>query len=230
MPDVACFPNALDPESLRVLRDRSLSSSLVGKSTLMGTFAESRGFGIIVKAEGLDQLKRAHPHLQPFLELCWDPERQKKLLAPPLRLFGQRALPRPNAFYINLLLVSEGGAVGPHVDATLREPAHSKDAVPNWVSVLYLDVPETMQGGALCLHGGDYGPTRIQPETGLFLHFRGELTHEVEAVSGFEAGSHRASLIMEQYTLKPEELKALPTCQVQTRAGFKRYLKDGRRQ
>jgi hypothetical protein len=182
MPDAALFPTALDAPELDALAERCLGSSLVGESTLMGTFEKSQGFGMILTAEGLGQLARGFSYLTPFVDLCFDRARQKRLLPPMMRPMAERLLPRPNAFYINVLVLAGGGSVGPHVDATLREPSGTPDAVPDWVSVLYLKVPTGLRGGALCLHGGDYGVTRIKPEPGLFLHFRGELTHEVEAV------------------------------------------------
>ena len=80
----------------------------------------------------------------------------------------------PNAWYLNVLLVGEGGNVGPHTDATLAGPAGVPGATPQVVSVLYLRVPDC-RGGELVLAREGRIKGVVQPSEGALLHFRGDL-------------------------------------------------------
>ncbi len=161
------------------------------------------------------------PFLAPFLARARERASYRSVLR-----FGERLLAAhaPNAFFLNLLLLSEGAAVERHVDATLRKPSGDAEAVPRVVSVLYLQVPPA-SGGELVLHQGGREVGRVRPSEGTLLHFSGNLAHEVLPFSG-APDSRRASLVLEQYYLAPEFLAALPEFHLQSRAGFSAYLAD----
>ncbi len=209
---------ALPTPQFEALRDALLGSPLVGGSTLAGPFEASRGFGVTFRAAGRDEVLERFPSLAPWFDLT--------LGAPTVRAltpWWRRRLERiPNAWYLNVLLVSEGGTVARHVDATLRKPASADEALPEMVSVLYLAVPQA-RGGELQLWDGPNDLGRISPRANHAVHFRGDLAHEVRA---FEAGSGtlRASLVIEQYHFDPEALERLPDFQLESRAGFGAFL------
>ena len=209
----------LPDDAFQSLRNALLSSPLVGASTLAGPFRSSRGFAVIFRRDGLPTLLSRFPQLQPWLDAA--------LGAPSvhaLRRWWERPSKRvPNAWYLNVLLVSEGGTVARHVDATLRKPASEPDAIPEVVSVLYLQVPEA-RGRQLHLWKGSSVAARISPRPNLAVHFRGDLAHEVTAFEGAST-SLRASLVIEQYHFDEAALQRLPAFKLDSRAGFEAHLK-----
>jgi hypothetical protein len=228
MPEWIRVRRPLEAGVLEALTRGVLDSPLVSRSTLAGSFRGSRGFAITFTHPGRAALEGRYPFLSPFLALAIS-GRAHRALEPWLR--RRRALPvaRPrNAFYLNVLLVSGGGSIGRHTDATLRDPSGEPDAVPEQVTVLYLQVPERFTGGELRLYRGDRPVARLRPVRGQLLHFRGDLQHEV-APLGAPDTALRASLVLEQYHLSPESLARLPELHVQSKAGFAAYLEDRRR-
>ncbi len=200
------------------LRDSLLSSPLVGRSTLAGPFQSSRGFAVIFKAEGRERVVSRFPALAHWFDATLG-EPAVRALSP----WWRRSFTRiPNAWYLNVLLVSEGGTVSRHVDATLRKPAQEADAIPELVSVLYLAVPRA-NGGALQLWSGPTPVGRVKPEENLSVHFRGDLAHQVDAFEGAK-DAVRASLVIEQYHFAPDALSRLPDFKLESRAGFSAYL------
>lgn len=210
--------SALPSAHFTALRDALLSSPLVGRSTLAGPFQSSRGFAVIFREEGRDKVLERFPSLKPHFDAV--------LGAPAVRALTPwwvRQLSRvPNAWYLNVLLVSEGGTVARHVDATLRKPAEETEAIPELVSVLYLSVPNA-RGGDLQLWNGPTPITRLPPKENALVHFRGDLAHQVNAFEG-AAGSVRASLVIEQYHFGAEALARLPEFRLESRAGFSAFL------
>lgn len=209
---------ALPAPQFGALREALLASPLVGRSTLAGPFETSRGFGVTFREAGrarvVDRFAALAPHFEAVLG-----EPAVRALTPWWR---RRRTRIPNAWYLNVLLVSAGGTVGRHVDATLRKQSGVDDAIPELVSVLYLTVP-ARKGGELRLWDGPAPVARLRPQENALVHFRGDLTHEVCA---FEApgGALRASLVIEQYHFAPEALARLPEFQLESRAGFTAYL------
>lgn len=210
--------DALPRPDFEALRHALVESPLVGGTTLNGPFEASRGFAVVFKDAGRAQLVQRFPALAPWLDAT--------LGAPAIRAltpWWRRTLRRiPNAWYLNLLLVSRGGTVGAHVDATLRKPSGVDDAVPELVSVLYLSVPHA-RGGELVLWNDDgLRRAKLAPRENASVHFRGDLLHEVLAFDG--ADGVRASLVIEQYHFAPEPLARLPDFKLDSRAGFQAYL------
>jgi hypothetical protein len=210
--------SALPASQFSELKDALLSSALVGRSTLAGPFQSSRGFAVIFRGRGRVKVEERFPTLKPWLDLT--------LGAPAVRAltpWWRRAIERvPNPRYLNVLLVSQGGTVSRHVDATLRKPAQVDDAIPELVSVLYLSVPRS-KGGELQLWNGAEALARLKPAENDSIHFRGDLAHEVCA---FEAGPDtlRASLVIEQYHFADDVVARLPDFKLESRAGFSAYL------
>jgi hypothetical protein len=200
-----------------------LGSPLVSRSTLAGSFRQTRGFAITFREEGRAQLARRFPVLARFADRVLSAEERDALASWTDRLRRRPPHPRANGFYLNLLLVGDGGSVGRHTDATLRAPSGVEAAVPVRVSVLYLAVPKGARGGELRLYRGDRKVGEVRPRPGALVHFRGDLQHEVAALTA-TGEALRASLVLEQYAFAPEALARLPELQVHSKAGFAAYL------
>lgn len=220
MPEYVTRRQAVSPQTLAALR-AFVDSPLVARSTLAGSFRGSRGFAVTFTTAGIDRLRERFGALGPFVDLALG---EPDALAPLTTKLLRRAHARKtNAFYLNLLLLSGGGSVGRHTDATLRGPSGVADAVPERVSVLYLSVvPGT--GGQLQLFRGDRRVGSIQPREAALVHFRGDLQHEVTAVASFGEGVLRASLVCEQYHFDEIALERLPAFQLHSKAPFERHL------
>ncbi len=220
---------ALKGAQLESLREALLSSRFVGRSQLMGTFQGSRGFAFIFTEAGRATLEARFPFLREYLALAMEPASWRGLLPWRERLFGPRPeRRRPNAFYLNLLLVEPGKSVGRHIDATLQGPSGVEGAVPEHVSVLYLAVPRGANGGELVMTRGQEWLGVVRPREGMLVHFRGDLMHEVRPFTGALEGALRASLVCEQYAFEPEALARLPEFRIQSKAGFTAYLEEHR--
>ncbi|SEN16387.1 hypothetical protein SAMN05444354_13251 [Stigmatella aurantiaca] len=225
MSEYVTHRNALPGPSLEALREALLHSRFVARSPLMGTFQASRGFAFIFTEAGRATLEERFPFLSEYLALVTSPTTARGLLPWRERLFGPRPERlRPNAFYVNLLLLEAGKGVGRHIDATLQEPSGVADAVPEHVSVLYLQVPPGIQGGALRLLRDNQPLGQVRPRSGLLVHFRGDLQHEVQPFTGGPEGALRASLVCEQYAFGPEALARISPFRIQSKAGFGAYL------
>jgi hypothetical protein len=210
---------ALPEAQFAALRDAMMGSPFVATSTLNGTFQTSRGFGVAFTAAGRAELEQRIGQLAPFLALAIDGLAEKRLQP----FWQRRAPPKPNAWYLNLLLVGTAGGVGPHVDATLAKAAGVEEATPRVVSVLYLKVPRCA-GGELVLARGDSLKGVVRPVERTLLHFRGDLTHQVRGLDGAEAGAVRASLVLEQYRFDDTAVARLPAFRLDSKAKFRLAL------
>lgn len=223
MPEFAYIPRALKPERLNPIRQALLGSPLVSNSTLAGTFEQSHGFAITFKREGREQIEQRFPPLADyFAQVLGEPA--LRALQPWWARLRKRPVVVPNAWYMNLLLVSEGGTIGRHVDTTLGKEAGTPGATPQAVTVLYLRVPQ-QSGGELVISRGQSFEGIIEPNEGGLLHFKGDLSHEVLPVEELPAGEQRASLVIEQYCFADEALARLPEFKLDSRGGFGAYLK-----
>ncbi len=83
------------------------------------------------------------------------------------------------------------------------------------VSVLYVSVPEDLEGGELVLRSRRHQVGQIRPQANLLLHFQGDLTHSVTAVV---KGGDRLSLVCEQYNLEDHQLEEIPDFRLESRA------------
>jgi hypothetical protein len=215
--------NALPAAQFTALRDAVMGSKLVAKSQLNGTFQTSRGFGVAFTHDGRASVIEQLPEVAPFLDLAIDGLAERQLQSLWRRLSGDAAVPRPNAWYLNLLLVGAAGGVGPHIDATLAGAAGVEGATPRVVSVLYLQVPRC-GGGELVLARDKRLKGVIHPTERTLLHFRGDLEHQVRALENPGADAARASLVLEQYHFDAEALARLPAFRLDSRAKFRLAL------
>ena len=123
-------------------------------------------------------------------------------------------IPNCNAFYLNPLLLKAGSRVDPHIDRSLRSYCKTVEP-PAFVSVLYVRVPEDMEGGELVLKLQKRQVGQIKPQTNSLIYFQGDLTHSVNAVT---TPGNRLSLVCEQYSLSEDELEEIPEFTLESRA------------
>jgi hypothetical protein len=222
VPEFTYRRGAVPPDALAALKREFLGSELVSLSTLGGPFEHSRGFDIIFKQGGLPKVAERFPSLGRLLgELLGEPA--VAALASWWSRLNKRPLRIPNAWYLNLLVVGDKGAVGPHVDATLAKKIDAPGTTPEAVTVIYLHVPQR-SGGELVLTRRGWLTRVVKPKPGALLPFRGDLVHEVRPVEGTPPGEARVSLVIEQYHLSPSALEKLKDFQLDSRAGFGAFL------
>lgn len=189
---------ALDQAQLTAIREAILDAPFMATNNLNERFAGTYGFSVAFRRDGLPDVLAAFPAFEPYLRLSLHP--------------------RANAFFLNPLLIADGGAVKPHIDLSLS--TYCPEVTPPLVvSVLYVEVPPAMQGGCLKLYRGDRLVATIQPTPGTLLQFKGHLRHEVEAVRKGASSIYaaRLSLVMEQYRVADDTLTRAPRFKVGTR-------------
>ena len=160
------------------------------------TFGKTRGFVLKFNEDGLERF------------------RSKKEYACFVDVFDRLRAPLTNAFVMNVLLCelqdysaydANGMAVGLHLDDTVG--IFSKhEFVAHQVSVLYVSVPEDMEGGQLELFPYGNGATpenvepteAVEPKENLMATFRGDAFHRVRAYRT-RSKRERVSLVLEQY-------------------------------
>lgn len=187
---------ALPPAELRSLARAIRASPLFTTNTLNRDFVGTRGFSVVFRRSELARVTREFPAFRSYLE---------------------RALrPDANAFYLNPLELAHGSRVDPHIDRSLRSYL-AEVLPPLCVSVLYVEVPPGMQGGALVLARGKKPLARVRPASGTLVVFEGDLTHSIERV---DTPGKRLSLVCEQYELEPDELEHVPAYALESRARY----------
>lgn len=196
MPAHVEMPQAVPATALRALARAIRASPLFTTNTLNRDFVATRGFSIVFQRSELARLAREFPAFEPYLALALRPD--------------------ANAFYLNPLELAQGSRVDPHIDRSLR--SYLKDILPPLeVSVLYLELPPTMEGGELVLARGKKHLAKIRPTPGLLVRFEGDLTHSIERM---QSPGKRLSLVCEQYELTPEELAQVPAFTIESRARY----------
>jgi len=194
---------AFPSEWLDHVRERILKSPLLAASTLNAGFAGTQGFSLTFKAEGRDRLNKHFPEFVPYLESV--------------------ITPTCNAWFLNPLLIMKGNRVAPHIDCSLKSWTRPDiPPYPEKVSVLYVQVPQDMQGGQLILHRKKPLAT-VNPQTNLLVEFQGSLRHEVCAV---ECSTPRISLVLESYRLPDDLLDRVPDFFARSKRPFEEFMQE----
>lgn len=157
-------------------------------------FINTKGFSVVFQRQSLTTVEEKFPFFKPYLDLALHPN--------------------CNAFYLNPLLLKEGSRVDPHIDRSLRSYCKTIEP-PLLVSVLYVRVPENMEGGELVLKSTKRQVGQVKPQTNTLVYFQGDLTHSVNAV---KTPGSRLSLVCEQYNLTEAELEEIPVFTLESRA------------
>jgi hypothetical protein len=194
--------NVFSLEYLDELKSAIVSSPYLAASQLSDRFTSTKGFSVVFKRSGIPELVRQFPYFQPYLQMALKSA--------------------CNAFYLNSLILESGGRVETHVDCSLS--SYGKVwTIPNLVSVLYVHVPEDLQGGELVLEEDNRQLAQISPQFNTLLYFIGNLLHSVNPV---QSSQPRISLICEQYTLDPERLQLIAEFEIFSGAMVKSYIKE----
>ena len=156
-------------------------------------FVGTKGFSLVFRRSHLQNVEQRFPYFKPYLNRVMQPE--------------------CNAFYLNPLLLKHGSRVDPHIDRSLRSYCKTI-APPLMVSVLYIEVPENLEGGELVLRSHKCQLGQIRPQTNTLLFFQGDLTHSINPV--ISSGT-RLSLVCEQYSLDDDQLGEIPEFQLESR-------------
>lgn len=171
---------------LEELEKSILSSPYLADNQLSENFAQTRGFSVVFKRGGIDKVEKEFPFFKNYLQI---------------------ALKNPcNAFYLNALILDNGSRVEPHVDCSISSYERVM-LVPQLVSVLYVKIPDDLQGGELILELEDKPVGKITPQRNNLIYFIGNLLHSVNPVISSQP---RISLICEQYNLPDERLAKIP--------------------
>ena len=176
------------------LRRQILACRYLATNNLNRDFVGTRGFSVVFRASARARVEREFPYFKTYLDIALVPE--------------------CNAFYLNPLVLALGSHVAPHIDRSLRSYVAEIDP-PLMVSVLYVEVPNAMEGGALVLRRGKKHMGRIVPAENTLIRFDGDLTHSVDRM---ETKGARMSLVCEQYRLTDDELSGVPEFVVESRA------------
>jgi predicted 2-oxoglutarate/Fe(II)-dependent dioxygenase YbiX len=186
--------NVLPNNYLNDLWGEIQSSPYFAINNLNRDFINTKGFSVVFKRQGLTTVEQKFPFFKPYLDLALQSN--------------------CNAFYLNPLLLKEGSRVDPHIDRSLRSYCKTIEP-PLLVSVLYVRVPENMEGGELVLKSPKRQVGQVTPQANTLVYFQGDLTHSVNAV---KTPGNRLSLVCEQYNLTEDELEEIPVFTLESRA------------
>ena len=187
--------NVFDPKYLSKLQKQILACSYFSVNNLNRDFVGTKGFSLVFQRSGISEVERHFPFFKPYLSVALQPT--------------------CNAFYLNPLLLQTGSRVDKHIDRSLRSYCKTIQP-PDTVSVLYVQVPDILEGGDLVLHCHKRQVGCIRPQFNTLLFFQGDLTHSVKEVKS--PVSTRLSLVCEQYNLLETELEEIPEFAIESRA------------
>jgi hypothetical protein len=187
---------AFSASYLSKLQRRILDCPYFAINNLNRDFVNTKGFSVVFRRSHLTTVAEHFPYFLRYLEQALQPD--------------------CNAFYLNPLLLKAGSRVDPHIDRSLRSYCKTIDP-PAMVSVLYVSVPEGLEGGELILRSRQRQVGQIKPQTNTLLFFQGDLTHAVNAVT---KGGDRLSLVCEQYSLEDHQLEDIPEFKLESRASL----------
>jgi predicted 2-oxoglutarate/Fe(II)-dependent dioxygenase YbiX len=187
-------PQAFSVSYLSKLQKRILDNPYFAVNNLNRDFIGTKGFSVVFRRSHLTTVEEHFPYF--------------------MRYLNQALQPDCNAFYLNPLLLKDGSRVDPHVDRSLRSYCKTINP-PDIVSVLYIAVPNDLQGGELVLRSRQRNVGQIRPQANMLLFFQGDLTHSVNAVV---SKGVRLSLVCEQYNLEETQLLDIPEFKLESRA------------
>jgi predicted 2-oxoglutarate/Fe(II)-dependent dioxygenase YbiX len=185
--------NVFSADYLNDLKGEVLACPYFAVNNLNRDFVGTKGFSIAFQRSHLSEVERQFPFFSTYLTLALEPS--------------------CNAFYLNPLLLKEGSRVDPHIDRSLRSYCKTIDP-PAIVSVLYVQVPDNLQGGELVLRNHRQQVGQIKPQVSTLVWFQGDLIHSVNAV---KTPGSRLSLVCEQYNLVDAELEKIPHFAIESR-------------
>lgn len=185
--------NVLSDKSIETLEKGILTCKYLDTNNLNRDFISTKGFSIVFKSKFIDKVKKEFPFFEDYIDLALDDG--------------------CNAFYLNPLIMSNNSRVDGHIDRSLRAYLKTIDP-PSYVSVLYVKVPENIQGGELSISHNKKSVGFVKPSKNTLVYFQGHLNHSVSQVKN---DITRISLVCEQYYLNERELESIPDFIVESR-------------
>jgi hypothetical protein len=185
--------NLFSSDYLSSLQGEILACSYFTTNNLNRDFVGTKGFSVVFKRSHIEKVENKFPFFKPYLQLALKSH--------------------CNAFYLNPLQLKSGSRVDPHIDRSLRSYCKTIEP-PEIVSVLYVNVPQDLEGGELVLSDRKRQAGKINPQANTLIHFQGHLTHSVNAV---KSAGLRLSLVCEQYCLEDVELLKIPEFTIESR-------------
>jgi hypothetical protein len=164
-----------------------LQSCHFGPSALGKEFVKTNGFSVVFKRENLQTVVSHFPVFD--------------------RLLTTILFDNSNAFYVNPLVLDENSVVEEHVDCRYM-PESGKRILPTLVSLYYAEIDEHMEGGDL-VFVTEGGNITVRPKCNDIVHFAGSSRHYVSKIVN---SCRRISVVIEQYNLDGESLRAFPEC------------------
>lgn len=186
--------NVFSDDYLAELRGQIRACRYFAVNNLNRDFVGTKGFSVVFRGEGQSHVEAQFPYFKLYLDTALRPD--------------------CNAFYLNPLLLKGGSRVDPHIDRSLRSYCKTIEP-PVCVSVLYVEVPEMLQGGELVLRNHRQQVGQIRPRANTLVWFQGDLTH---SINGLKTEGDRLSLVCEQYALEADELHDIPEFTIESRA------------
>ncbi|HIK39197.1 2OG-Fe(II) oxygenase [Thermoleptolyngbya sp. M55_K2018_002] len=186
--------NVFSDDYLTELRGQIRACRYFAVNNLNRDFVGTKGFSVVFRGEGRSHVEAQFPYFKPYLDIALQPD--------------------CNAFYLNPLLLKGGSRVDPHIDRSLRSYCKTIEP-PVCVSVLYVQVPEPLEGGELVLRNHRQQVGQIRPRVNRLVWFQGNLTH---SINGLKTEGDRLSLVCEQYALEADELHDIPEFTIESRA------------
>ncbi len=196
------YAQVFEPEYLSQLQGQILACPYFAVNNLNRDFVGTKGFSVVFRRSHLATVEQRFPYFRDYLNRALQPE--------------------CNAFYLNPLLLKSGSRVDPHIDRSLRSYCKTIEP-PTVVSVLYVTVPQDLEGGELVLRSPKRQVGKISPQTNTLLLFQGDLTHSVNPVT---SATIRLSLVCEQYSLDEIQLREIPEFQIESRVTLTDNLKS----
>jgi hypothetical protein len=180
-------PSGLDDAYRLQLVSSILQSNHFGPSALGREFVNTSGFSVVFKRERLETVVSNFPFFAELLEAA---------------LFDDS-----NAFYVNPLVLDENSIVEEHVDCRYI-PESGTRILHTLISLYYAEIDEHMEGGDLVFvtEGRD---VTVKPKRNDIVHFVGSARHYVSKIVN---PCRRVSVVIEQYNLDGDSLRAFPEC------------------
>ena len=120
-------------------------------------------------------------------------------------LIDKIVIPKCNVVHTVSLQMSQTAMIPMHQDDSINEHIDSEIyLLPARVSILYLDIPQNMEGGMLCLRGAEQ---HIKPETNMLVEFDGDIWHQVTEITKCDAV--RMMFVTEQYILSKRNYRKM---------------------
>ena len=114
-----------------------------------------------------------------------------------------------NILHLIFVKMKTGEEITAHQDETLNDLGPlvngPLDIFPLHSTLLYVSIPDDMEGGQFFWNDDDGNTTYLTPETNMFVRFPGKVWHGVTSIT--KCNSNRRFIVCEQYKLSKRNLR-----------------------